>query len=82
MSRYTAEFFRIRMFFEVAHIEGSGTNENPRLVIAMETSPILRVARGLADEEIRSYAEKKSARYLPRYGFSRSISHYASGGST
>ena len=56
-------------FIEVAHIEGSGANENPRLIIAMDASPILRGAHGLANAEIRSYAEKESACYFPRCGF-------------
>ena len=36
----------------------------------MDTSHILRIAHGLANEEIRSYAERKSVFYLPRCGFS------------
>ena len=62
----SAEF---ECFFDVVHIEGSGANENPRLIIAMDTSPILWVAHGLTNAEIRSYAEQKSVCYLPRCGF-------------
>ena len=36
----------------------------------MDTSHILRIAHGLANEEIRSYEEKKSDFYFPRGGFS------------
>ena len=56
-------------FFEVVHIEGSGPNETPRLIIVMEMPPILRAPHGLANAEIRSYATKKSFCYLPMCGF-------------
>ena len=59
----------VECFSDVAHIKGAGPNKSPRLVIAMDTSPILWVARGLTNAEIRSYAEREGVCYLPRCGF-------------
>ena len=55
--------------FRIFHIEGSAANENPRLVIAIETSPSLRPPAASRAEKFGRTKIKKTAFYLPTCGF-------------
>ena len=75
----SSEFGRLS---QVVHIEGSGGDANPRLVIAMDTYHILRIARDLGQAQIRPYAAKRASSDFQCVGFPRSIPRYAFGGIT